>query len=164
MKFLAHNKCLIKGGYHDWCQVSPSLWTEEWGCYLGQLLQTEIMNDQNEPWVCGLQIIFANLLLPSSSKFPITKHFLEYFIKFLYDFRNVFHRGSSVYNQQYLLPSTKERVTWRKILKAKWCYLWVLRLSVLFYFLRMSSANLTMVSHSPRGCVPVMMQTYNFRS
>lgn len=66
---------LINSGYcYDWYQVCLlHLWREEWGCYLGQLLQAEITNGQDEAWVCGFQTMLANLL-SNSSKIPITEN------------------------------------------------------------------------------------------
>lgn len=88
-----------KSYYYDWCQVCLlCLWREEWGRYLDQLLQAEVMNDYNEVQVCGLQATSANLL-PNSSKIPITEHFLEYFTKLVSDLRDVFQRSDPVYNK-----------------------------------------------------------------
>lgn len=63
-----------------------------------RLFQVAKMYSQNEARTCGLQTLSANLL-PNSSKIPITEHFLEYFTKFAYDLRDIFHRGDPVYDQ-----------------------------------------------------------------
>ena len=66
------------------------------------------MNDSKEVQVCSLQTAtFANPL-PSSSKIPVTEHFLEYFTKLASDLRDIFHRSDPAYNTQHLLPFTND--------------------------------------------------------
>lgn len=55
---------------------------------------------------CVVSRVFLPILFSIPVKSPITKHFLEYFIKYFYDLRDVFYRSDQVCNQYCLLPST----------------------------------------------------------